>query len=112
MSETNKVNQLQLLQQNLQSILMQKQQFQGQISEYDSALRELKTTEKAYHIVGKIMIAASKEELVIDLTNKKEIAELRLKNFSKQEESLQKNIEEVQQEVVKEMNKSKANTEE
>jgi prefoldin beta subunit len=107
MSDTNNVNQLQLLQQNLQSTLMQKQQFQAQIGEYESALKELNNTEKAYKIVGKIMITASKDELVKDLTDKKEIAELRLKNFSKQEESLQRNIDEVQQEVVKEMKESK-----
>ena len=63
MSST-KINQLQLVQQNLQNMGAQKQQLQSQIVELDSALLELKATDKAYKIVGKLMLAASKEELV------------------------------------------------
>ena len=98
--ESAKINQLQLLQQNLQNILVQKQQFQQQLVEFDSALTELKTTPTAYKIIGKIMLAASKEDLIKDLQQKKEITEIRLKNFAKQEEQLQKNVDRLQQELV------------
>ena len=101
-----KINQLQLLQQNLQTILMQKQQFQNQIVEYDSALSELKSTEKAYKIVGNIMISTSKEELLHDLQQKKEVAEIRIKNFQQQEDKLKQNLEEIQKEVLAELNKN------
>lgn len=101
-----KINQLQLLQQNLQQTQMQKQQMQNQIAEFDSALTELKTAEKAYKIVGNIMIASSQEELVKDIEEKKEIASLRVKSFVKQEESLRKNLEEIQKEVLEEMGHS------
>ena len=80
---SNKMQQLQLTQQNLQNIMVQKQQVQNQMVEMDSALTELKTTDKAYKIVGKIMIAASKDDLGKKLQEKKEVAEVRLKNFSK-----------------------------
>lgn len=108
---TPKISQLQLLQQNLQNIVLQKQQFQTQIVELDSALNELKSTDKAYKIVGKIMLAASKEELAKELVQKKEIAEIRLKHFNQQEEKLQHNFEELQQEVVKELQQGKKTTE-
>ena len=78
-----KIQQLQLLQQNLQNLQMQKQQLEGQMAEYDSALQELKTTEKSYKIVGKIMIASSKEDLIKDLQEKKEVSQVRLNNVSK-----------------------------
>jgi len=104
---SSKIAQLQLLQQNLQNILTQKQQLQNQLVELDSALTELNTTDKAYKIVGKIMLAAPKQDLVKELEEKKEFVSVRIKNFSQQEEKLQKNFEEVQSEVVKEMQAEK-----
>ena len=104
---SNNMQQLQLTQQNLQNITVQKQQIQSQLVELESALTELKTTDKAYKIVGKIMIAASKDNLTKDLQEKKEVAEVRLNNFNKQEEKLKNNLEELQQEVMKEMKQDK-----
>lgn len=104
---SNKINQLQLLQQNLQNIMVQKQQTQNQLLEFDSALTELKSTEKAYQITGKIMLAASKEKLTKELQEKKDVAEVRLKNFTKQEEKLQQSIDQLQQEVMEDLKKEK-----
>jgi len=100
-----KVNQLQLLQQNLQTVLNHRQQLQEEISELDSALTELKTTEKAYKIVGRIMIASSKDKLLKELQDQKEVLDVRLKNFSKQEEKLKENLEKLQKEVMGELKK-------
>ncbi len=112
MSNSTKINQLQSLQQNLQNLVLQKQQVQNHLLEIDSALAELSTTDKAYKIVGKIMLASSKENLIKDLNEKKEVSEVRIKNFKEQENSLQKNIEEVQKEVMEELKgESKNNTE-
>ena len=97
---SNKINQLQLLQQNLQNIAAQKQQYENQIVEIDSALAELSTAEKAYQMVGKLMLAASPEKLIKELQEKKEVAELRLRNFTKQEDKLTQNLEETQKEVM------------
>lgn len=102
-----KVNQLQLVQQNLQNILFQKQQLELQRTELDSAITELSTTDKAYKIVGKIMIASSATMIEQDLQQKKEIIDLRLRNFVKQEEKLQKNLEELQKDVVTELKNGK-----
>lgn len=102
-----KLNQLQLVQQNLQHLLFQKQQLELQITELDSAMTELSMTDKAYKIVGRIMIAATKSTLEEDLRQKKEIADLRLRNFLQQEEKLKKNLEELQQEVVQELKNDK-----
>lgn len=104
MSST-KVNQLQLVQQNLQNIMLQKQQVEAQLTELNSALEELKGTKKAYKIVGKIMISTSEEKLTKDLEEKKEVAELRLNNFVKQEEKLKETITLLQKEAMGEMKK-------
>ena len=103
----SKINHLQLLQQNLQNISAQKQQYENQLVELDSALTELLTTEKAYKIVGKLMIASSSQKLIKELQEKKEVAQLRLRNFTKQEEHFKRSVEEAQQHVVAEMEKKK-----
>lgn len=99
------INQLQLLQQNLQSILIQKQQLQNQQEEINSALEELINAEKAYKILGHIMIASPKEKLLQDLEDQKKMVALRLKNVVTQEEKIKKSMEELQGEVVKELGK-------
>lgn len=102
MDSTN-INQLQLFQQNLENLLIQKQQLESQLTELDSALTSLKKTNVSYKIIGKIMVSTPKEELEKDLEQKKEVIEVRLNHFSKQEEKLKENIDEVQQEVLKDL---------
>ena len=80
---SKKIEQLQLLQQNLQTIALQKQQIEEQLTELSSALTELKSTDKAYKIVGKIMIASPKDILAKDIEEKTEMAKVRLSSFSK-----------------------------
>ncbi|MBU0457263.1 MAG: prefoldin subunit beta [Nanoarchaeota archaeon] len=103
---STKISQLQILQQNLQNTLLQKQQIQNSIVEFESALSELKVTDKAYKIIGNIMVASSKDNLSKDINEKKDIAVIRLNNFVKQEERLKKNIEELQKEVVDKFKKN------
>tara|TARA_Y100000310_G_C20261943_1_gene614052 strand:- start:258 stop:569 length:312 start_codon:yes stop_codon:yes gene_type:complete len=102
---SDKVSHLQLVQQNLQNILIQKQQVETQLLELQSAAEQLQTTEKSYQILGKIMVAVDKDSLTKDVAEKKEVLDLRLKNLSKQEQNLQKNIEDLQKDVMQEMKK-------
>lgn len=99
----SKITQLQLLQQNLQNLLLQKQQLQNKVLEVESALHEIKTSEKCYKILGHIMVAAPKDALSKELNEKKEINHFRLKNCLSQEEKLKKSIEDTQKEALKEM---------
>ena len=106
---SQKIQQLQSMQQNLQNITLQKQQVEAQLIELNSALQEISTTQQAYKIVGKIMVASSKEQLQKDLQDQKEVADVRLKSLLKQEESFKHSMEELQQEVVKELQEEKKN---
>jgi|TARA_B100001971_G_C18252460_1_gene579365 prefoldin beta subunit len=105
--ETEKdIAQLQLIEQNLQNFLAQKQTFQTQLLEIDNALKELNSTkEDSYKIIGNIMIKDKKENLVKELQSKKEIVELRLKSLDKQETKIKDKAEELQKKVVKELEK-------
>lgn len=95
-----KIAQLQLLEQNLQGFLMQKQQFQVQLTEVESALEEIKNTDESFKIVGNIMVKAKKEELEKDLKEKKEMLELRIKTIEKQEKNIKEKAETIQKEVL------------
>ena len=101
------IQQLQLLEQNLQGILAQKQQFQSQLFELENALKEISSTKQAYKIVGGIMVAAEKDELQKDLNQKKEIIELRITSIEKQEKQLQEKAKSLQQEIIADMKKEK-----
>lgn len=99
-----KIQQLQLVEQNLQNIMMQKQSFQMQLMENENALNELEKTKKeAYKIVGTIMISADKEDLKKELNEQKEVFDLRIKNLEKQEKNFKEKAEYIQKEVMKEM---------
>ena len=72
----DKINELQVAEQALQSYLQQKQTFQAQKLEIGSALKELEDTDSAYKIVGNIMVKSSKDDLKKDLESKKELVEI------------------------------------
>ncbi len=98
-----KISQLQLMEQNAQQLMAQKQQFQAQLIEIESALKELKTTKESYKIIGNIMVKTGKEQLQKDLNSKKEMFELRIKTLEKQENKLKEKAKEIQSEVLKNM---------
>lgn len=99
-----KIQQLQLLEQNLQNIIMQKQSFQMQLMENENALTELdKTKKEAYKIVGTIMINANKDDLKKELKEQKEILDVRIRSLEKQEKIFQEKAEELQKEVMKDI---------
>jgi prefoldin beta subunit len=95
-----KIGQLQMIEQNLQNLLAQRQQFQAQMVEIESALRELETSKTAYKIVGNIMVSSDKESLQKDLKEKKEMAEIRIRTLEKQEKQLKEKAQKIQQEVL------------
>ena len=98
-----KLSQLQMLEQSMQNLLMQKQQFQVQQVELESALKELEKVDEAYKIIGNIMVLSKKADLKEDLVSKKEIAELRIKNLEKQENHFREKASRLQSEILKEM---------
>ncbi len=100
-----KIGRLQLIEQNLQAMLGQKQQFQSQLFELESALKELNTTTDAYKIVANLMIKTDTKLLVQDLQQKKELVELRVKSMEKQEEQLREKAESLRKDVLASMNK-------
>ena len=94
------IQELQILEQNLQNLMLQRQAFQVEENETENALNELKKLkEDAYKIIGQIMIKTNKEEIEKDLKHKKEIIALRIKSIEKQESATREQITKLRDEI-------------
>ncbi len=82
------IQQLQVYEHNLQQILVQRQTLSTQAIEIESAIKELESSKTAYKIIGNIMVLSDKETLTKELNEKKELLDLRLRSFDKQEEQI------------------------
>jgi len=100
-----KIGQLQMFEQSLQNLLVQKQQFQTQLVEVESALKELDGSKEAYKIVANIMVSTKKEDLNKDLEEKKESLNLRIKTLEKQETTIKEKAQKLQKDVMESMKK-------
>ena len=99
--QNKKIQEMQILEQNLQNLLMQKQAFQLEVSETTAALAELeKSGEEVYKIIGQLMVKTEKEDVKKELEGKKKILDLRNKTISKQEEALTEQLEKVREELM------------
>ncbi|MBW3002694.1 prefoldin subunit beta [Candidatus Woesearchaeota archaeon] len=99
------IGRLQMIEQQVQTMAMQKQQFQSQLFEVENALKELKTSKTAYKIVGNIMVLSDKEKLEKDLKQKKEIIDLRITNIDKEEKKLKEKAKKLQEELLSKLKK-------
>ena len=103
--DQEKIQQLQIFEQNLQNLLLQKQAFQLELNETENALEEVKKTkEDVYKMAGQIMIKVPKKQVEEELGKKKDILSLRTKSIEKQEEQFTQEAEKLKEEV---MNKIK-----
>ncbi|HEX5976903.1 MAG TPA: prefoldin subunit beta [Nitrososphaeraceae archaeon] len=97
------LSRLQQLQQNLQAIMMQKQQVELEIVETDRALEELKKLEgdnnSIYKGAGPLLIKARKEDVLKDLEEKKELSNTRVTVLGKQETRVKDNLKEVENKI-------------
>jgi len=99
-----KIQELQIIEQSLQAMIMQKQSLQMELSEISEALDELEEAKgDVYKIIGQIMVKSKKEDLKKDLGSRKDIIELKLRNFEKQEKSLKERLTKLRDEVMSEL---------
>ncbi|MDW0168517.1 MAG: prefoldin subunit beta [Nitrososphaeraceae archaeon] len=93
---------LQQLQQNLQAIMMQKQQLEAESIEIEKATEELKKSEEneaVYKSVGPLLIKTKKDETLKELDEKKDLANTRLVVLGKQETRVKENLKEVENKI-------------
>ena len=96
------VSRLQQLQQNLQAIMMQKQQVELEVVESDRALEELKKIEQdntVYKSAGPLLIKANREEVLKELEEKRDLLNTRTMVLGKQETGVKENLKEVENKI-------------
>ena len=96
------IGKMQQSQQNLQSILMQKQQVEMENAESDRALEELKKAsdgDQVFKYAGSILIKSDKKSLLDELEEKKELSKTKTTVLAKQEERLKTSLQEQEQKI-------------
>jgi prefoldin beta subunit len=92
---------MQFLEQNLQNILMQKQAFQMELAESESALKEIKESkDDVYKIIGNLMIKTDKKKMQEELETKSKLLETRLKSLDAQEEKFSEKLTSIRDEMM------------
>lgn len=100
-NQNEKIQEMQILEQNLQNLLLQKQAFQMELSETESALKEIeKSGDEVFKIIGQLMIKTEKAKIKEELSNKKKILELRIKTMEKQEMNFMKQLDILREDIV------------
>ena len=102
---------VQQAQQNLQSILMQKQQLESEKLETQRALEELKKAsddESVFKHAGTIMIKSNKKDLTDELEEQMELAKTKSSLLVKQEERLKTTLKEQETKIQEMMQGSSA----
>src|ERR671924_87545 len=96
------VSRLQQLQQNLQAIMMQKQQVELEVVETDRALEEIRKTgieDVVYKSAGPLLIKSKKDDVIKELEEKKELSNTRVMVLTKQETRVKDNLKEVENKI-------------
>ena len=104
---------LQQTQQNLQSIMMQKQQLESEKLETEKALEELKKAsddESVFKHAGTIMIKSNKKDLIDELEEHVELAKTKASLLVKQEERLKITLKEQETKIQEMVQNTSTNT--
>jgi prefoldin beta subunit len=89
-------------QQNLQAVLAQKQQVELELSETEKALEELgkaSDTETVYKFAGNLLLRVKKEDVMKELSEKKELANTRKMVLAKQESRFRESLKDLQTKI-------------
>ena len=90
------------LQQNLQAILLQKQQVEVELSEVEKALAELTKMGPdgvVYKSAGSLLVKVNKDDIQKELQERKELANTRSAVLAKQEQRVRESAKEVQNKI-------------
>jgi prefoldin beta subunit len=98
------VSRLQQLQQNLQAIMMKKQQIEQEIAGTDRILEEIKKIDgdnKIYKRYDNLLIKSKREDILKEFKEKKVTLNTRMLVVEKQESRVNDNLKEVENKIIK-----------
>jgi prefoldin beta subunit len=105
-----KLQQLQNLQNILQQILVQKQRVEIEVMESKKALETLKditSDSKVYKSVGAVLVEKPKDIVVMELEERKDFLDMRMKVIIRQEEKTKEKITDIQETLQRELGLSR-----
>ena len=97
---------LQQLQQTLQGVLVRKQQLELELTEVEQALGELEkisNAEVVYKSIGSLLVKSEKMKVSTELSERRELLNVRLKVLGKQEERLRSQVRDLQVKLQREL---------
>jgi len=104
--DNQKIQEIQILEQNIQNLLLQKQAFDMELSESRAALKEIENAkDDVFKLIGQLMIKSDKNKVKEELLNKEKILNLRLSTIGKQEISLTEKLTSLREEMMKQSKK-------
>lgn len=98
------ISRLQQIQQNLQAIMMKKQQIEQEIAETDRILEEIKKIDgdnKVYKRYDNLLIKSKREDILKEFKEKKVTLNTRILVVEKQESRVNDNLKEVENKIIK-----------
>jgi prefoldin beta subunit len=98
------MSRLQQIQQNLQAIMMKKQQIEQEIAETDRILEEIKKIDgdnKVYKRYNNLLIKSKREDILTEFKEKKVTLHTRMLVVEKQESRVNDNLKEVENKIIK-----------
>jgi prefoldin beta subunit len=99
--QEKKIQEMQILEQTLQNLLLQKQAFNMELSETASAMEEISNSrDEVFRIIGQLMIKTEKKKMTDELADKEKILTLRLKSIEKQESSMMDRLRLLKEQIV------------
>jgi len=87
-------------------IALNRQQLKAQLSEVESALKELESTDASkpvYKIAGSIIVLKNRDDVINELNSMKEALEIRIKTLEKQEDLMKKQLDELEKKLMKKL---------
>jgi len=94
-NQNEDLQEMQILDQNLHNLLLQKQSFQMEKSETKSALAEIEKSDEIFKIIGELMIKTDRQKSKEELLSKEKILDMRIKSIENQEGLLSKKLEDL-----------------
>ncbi len=89
-------------QQNLQAIMVQKQQVELELTEVEKALSELNTTVNTaniYKSVGSLLVKTNRKDMLKELNERRELGNTRVTVLAKQENRVRDSLKEIQAKI-------------
>ncbi|MBU3924050.1 MAG: prefoldin subunit [Nanoarchaeota archaeon] len=97
------IQQLQMMEQTFQQLLMQKNAFSMEANETELIIKEVEKTkgEISRLVGGQVLIKSTKEAILEEMKNKKELIKTRMKTIVEQEKQFSEQIEKIREDVIK-----------